>query len=48
MGDRWRVPDNVVAFIDAAEQHVAEMNRPTPVVDLLEADGVLLQRIGDE
>ncbi len=40
--------DDGVAFVDAAEQHVTEMNRPDPVVDFLEADGVLLQRIGDE
>ena len=40
--------DDVIAFVDAAEQHVTEMNRPDPVVDFLEADGVLLQRIGDE
>jgi len=48
MGDRWLGPDDVVAFVDAAEQHVAEMNRPDPVVDFLEADGMLLQRMGDE
>ena len=40
--------DDVVAFVDAAQQHVAEVNRPDPVVDLLEADGVLLERVGEE
>jgi hypothetical protein len=42
MGDSWPGPDDVVAFVDAAEQHVAEVNRPDAVVDLLEADGVRL------
>jgi hypothetical protein len=27
---------------------MTEMNRPDAVVDFLEADGVLLQRLGDE
>lgn len=40
--------NDVVAFIDAAEQYVAEVDRPNPVADFLEADGVLLEGIGDE
>jgi len=35
MGDRWLGPDDVVAFVDAAEQHVAEVNRPDTVGDFL-------------
>ena len=37
-----------VPFIDPSQQDPTEMNRPDAVVDLLEADGVLLQRVGDE
>jgi hypothetical protein len=48
MGDRWLGPDDVVAFVDAAEKDVAEVNRPDAVVDLLEPDGVLLQGIREE
>jgi hypothetical protein len=39
-------PDDVVAFIDAPQEDVAEVNRPEPVVDLFEVDGMLLERIG--
>ena len=38
----------MVPFIDASQEHVAEVNRPDAVVDLLEADGVLLERVGNE
>jgi hypothetical protein len=38
MGDRWLGPDDVVAFVDAAQEDVAEVNRPDAVVDLLEPD----------
>jgi hypothetical protein len=49
MGDSsLRSPDDVVAFIDASEQDVAEVNRPDPIVDLLEAHGMLLQGVGEE
>ena len=48
MGDRWLGPDDVVPFVDSAEEHVAEVDRPDAVVDLLESDWVLFQRIGDE
>jgi len=41
-------PDDVVAFVDTAQEHAAEVNGPDTVVDLLEADGVLLQRVGQE
>src|SRR5688572_21995784 len=49
MGDSSGLgPDDVIAFVDAPEQHVAEVNRPDAVVDLLEADRVLLERVGEE
>ena len=49
MGDSSRLgPDNVVTFINASEQDVAEVNRPNSVVDLLEADRMLRQRIGEK
>ena len=40
--------DDVVPLVDPPQQHVAEVNRPDPVVDLLEADGVLFERVGEE
>jgi len=47
MGDSSRLgPDDVVAFVNASEQDVAEVNGPDAVVDLLEADRVLLERVG--
>jgi hypothetical protein len=49
MGDSSLLrPDDVVAFIDAAEQDVAEVNRPNPIVDFLEAHGMLLQGVGEK
>ena len=49
MGDSSQLgPDDVVAFIDASEQDVAEMNGPDSVIDLLEPHRVLLQRIGEK
>ena len=49
MGDSSRLsPDHVVAFVHASEQDVAEVNRPDPVVDFLEADRMLLKRVGEE
>src|SRR5262245_13795655 len=48
MGYTWSGPDDVVAFVDPSQEHVAEVNRPDPVGDLLEADRVLLQGMGDE
>ena len=48
MGDSsQRGPDDVVAFVHTPEQDVAEVKGPDPVV-VLEADGVVLQRIGEE
>ena len=38
-------PADVVAFINAAEPPVAEVNGPYPIADFLEADGTLLKRI---
>ena len=40
--------NDVVPFVEASNQDAAEMNRPDPVGDLLEADRVLFERIGDE
>ena len=40
--------DDVVPFVDAAEQHLAEVDRPDAVGDLFEADGMLLERVRDE
>ena len=52
MGDSWwpgrSRPDDVVSFVDPPQEHVAEVDRPDPVGDLLEADGMLLERVGDE
>ena len=49
MGDSsLPAPADVVAFINAAEQHAAEVNGPYPIVDFLEADGMLLKRIGEK
>ena len=47
MGDSSRLgSDDVVAFVDASEQDVAKVNGPDPIVDLLEADRMLLQCVG--
>jgi hypothetical protein len=48
MGDRWRGPDDVVAFVDPPQPDMAEVDRPDAVGDLLEADGVLLEGVGEE
>ena len=49
MGDSSQLgPDDVVAFVDASEQDVAEVNGPDPIVDFLETDWMLLQGVGDE
>jgi hypothetical protein len=52
MGDSWwpvrSRPDDVVPFVDPPQEHVAEVDRPDPVGDLLQADGMLLERVGDE
>jgi hypothetical protein len=50
MDDSSRLgPDDVVALVDATEQHVAEANGPDAVVDLLlEANRVLRQRTREE
>ena len=49
MGDSSLLgPDDIVALVDAAEQDVAEVNRPDPIVDFLEADGMLLQGVGEK
>ena len=48
MGDRWLGPDDVVTFVHSPQKDAAEVNRPDAVVHLLEADGVLLQGVGNE
>jgi hypothetical protein len=40
--------NDVVPFVEPSQQNPTEMNRPDAVVNLLEADGVLLQRVGNE
>src|SRR4029453_13311376 len=46
MGDSAPLgPNYVVSFVDPAEQDPAEVNGPDPVVDLLEPDWVLLERV---
>lgn len=42
------IPDHVAAFVEAGEQHAVEVTGPDPVVDLLQANVVLLQGLGDE
>jgi hypothetical protein len=38
--------NDVVALVDAAEEDVAEVDRPHTVGDLLESDRMLLERMG--
>ena len=40
--------NDAVTFVEPSQQDPTEMNRPDAVVDLFEADGVLLQRFGNE
>lgn len=40
--------DDVVALIDARQENVAEVDGPQPIIDLLEAADVLLQRVREE
>jgi hypothetical protein len=40
--------DDVVAFIDAGQEDAAEVDGPDPVLDFLEADDLLLERVRDE
>lgn len=42
------IPDDIVALVEAGEEHAVEVDGPDPVVDFLQADVVLLQRIRDE
>ena len=39
--------DDIVALIEAPEQDRAEVNRPDPVVDFFDTDGVIVERIGE-
>jgi hypothetical protein len=40
--------DDVVAVVDASQEHVTKVDGPDPVVDCLEAEELLLERVGDE
>jgi hypothetical protein len=42
------VLDHVVTFVEACEQPAIEVDGPVPVSDLLQADVVLSEGIGDE
>ena len=52
MGNTWvsgqSRSDDVVALVNPAQEQGTEMDRPEAVVDLLEANGVLLERVRDE
>lgn len=45
---RRSVPDDHVAFVDLAEQHGSEVDGPDSVVGFIQADVMLLERIGNE
>src|SRR5207245_4062918 len=40
--------EEVVAFIDAGQEDVTEVDGPDPIIDFLEAEDVLLERVRDE
>jgi len=40
--------DNKVAFVESGQEDAAEVDRPDPVVDLVEADMMLLEGVGNE
>jgi hypothetical protein len=40
--------NDAIPFVEPSQQDPTEMNRPDAIVDLFEADGVLLQRVGNE
>lgn len=40
--------EHIVAFIDAGEEDVAAVEGPDPIVDFLEAQDLLLERVRDE
>ncbi len=49
MGNTCRLrPDDVIPFVDPSQEDTAEVDRPDAVVDLLEADRVLLEGVRDE
>src|SRR5215813_5967306 len=49
MGDTLALGvDDVVALIEVPQPHVAEVDRPHAVVDLLEPDGMLFECLGEE
>jgi hypothetical protein len=49
MGDSSLLgPDDIVALVHASEQDVAKVNRPDPIVNFLEADGMLLQGVREK
>jgi hypothetical protein len=40
--------DDVVTFVDARQPDVAEVDRPDSIIDFLEAEDLLLERVRDE
>ena len=44
MGHSQLPSDECLPFVDPPQQHVAEEDGPDAIVDLVEADAVLLQR----
>jgi len=48
MGDPTSSANDKVTFIESSQEHLTEVDRPDAIVDLLEAERVLLERIGDE
>ncbi len=48
MVDPTSSANDEVAFIEPSQEHLAEVDGPDAIVDLVEADGVLLEGIGDE
>ena len=49
MGDSSQLgSDDVVAFVDASKQDVAEMNRPDSVIDFLETEISLVEKVGEQ
>jgi len=42
------VPDDIVALVEASEEHAVEVDGPDPVIDFLQADVVLFEGVGDE
>lgn len=39
------VPDDIVALVEAGEEHAVEVDGPDPIVDFLQADVVLFEGV---